>query len=296
MDMDLGADRSSPAAGDEPAVDAREAFALLGHEIRLDILLALFEDWMAAYTEPKSYAELMDAVEMEDSGKFNYHLGKLRGVYVRQVEDGYVPTASATALYRAVLATRPTETVESEHTLAEANCPSCGARPTLRYERGFVTADCPDCAAWDGFTYPFPQNGFEQREPEALLPAVHQRVRHEVGLARAGQCPSCAGPIAVDPRVDAIDDSDHWVELACKSCTFVVGIDLLSVLLTDDRVAAAVREIGLDPQGYDWDQPDGTRTICSRDPLRLSLTVGGPSGVATVETTDTLAIERVTVE
>lgn len=294
--MDLGDDRSPPAADGEPAADAREAFALLGHEIRLDILLALFEDWMAAYTEPKSYAELMDAVGLEDSGKFNYHLGKLRGVYIRQVEDGYVPTASATALYRAVLATRPTETVEYEQPLGEANCPSCGAQPTLRYERGFVTVDCPACQQWEGFTYPFPQNGFEQRDPEQVLRAVHDRVRHEVGLARTGQCPSCAGPIAVDPRVDVIEEPDHWVELACESCTFVVGIDLLSALLTDDRVAAALREIGLDPTGYDWERPTGTRTIRSRDPLRLSLTVEGLSGTAAVTVADDLGVVRIVTE
>ena len=292
--MDLGDDRSPPAT--DEAVDAREAFALLGQEIRLDILLALLSDWVAAYTEPKSYAELMDAVGIEDSGKFNYHLGKLRGVYVRKVEDGYVPTASATALYRAVLATRPTETVEHEQQLADANCPSCGTQPTLRYERGFVTVDCPACEQWDGFTYPFPQNGFEQRDPEKLLPAVRDRVRHEIGLARTGQCPSCAGPIAVDPRTDVLDEPDHWVELACESCTFVVGVDLLSVLLTDDRVAATLREIGTDPTGYDWERPDPTRTINSRDPLRLSLTVEGTSGTATVVATGDLDIERVAVE
>jgi hypothetical protein len=141
--MDLGDDQSLSGRA-EPA-DAREAFALLGHEIRLDIVLALFEDWMAAYTEPKPYAELMDAVGMEDSGKFNYHLGKLRGVYVRQVEDGYVPTASATALYRAVLATRPTETADHEQQLPDRHCPACGEQPRLRYEGGFVTVECPAC-------------------------------------------------------------------------------------------------------------------------------------------------------
>jgi hypothetical protein len=289
--MDLGDDQS-PSGLAEP----REAFALLGHEIRLDILFVLLEDWMAAYTEPKSYAELMAAVGMEDSGKFNYHLGKLRGVYVRQVEDGYVPTASATALYRAVLATRPTETVEHEQRLSDRECPACGDQPRLRYEGGFVTVECPACAEWDGFTYPFPQNGFEQHGPEQLLTAVHQRVRHEVGLARTGQCPDCAGSITVDPRVQAIDSEDHWVELDCEHCTFVIGVDLLSALLTDDRVAAALRAVDIDPTAYDWERPTGDRTVESRDPLRLSVTVAGESGTVSVTVTETLAVEAVTAE
>ena len=64
--------------GDRASV--REAFSLLAHEVRLDIVLALLENWAAVDTEPQSYSDLMDAVGMRDSGKFNYHLDKLRGV------------------------------------------------------------------------------------------------------------------------------------------------------------------------------------------------------------------------
>ncbi len=291
--MNLGDGRSPARAADD--VDAREAFALLGHDIRLEILLALLEDWLAAYTEPKSYAELMDAVGMEDSGKFNYHLDKLRGVYVRQVEDGYVPTASATALYRAVLAHRPTESVETDRRLSTATCPACGADPDLRYDRGFLTVDCPECSAWEGFTYPFPQTGFERHDTEQLLAAVSERVRHEVGLARTGQCPACAGPTTVDLRPEQVED-DGCVELTCESCTFVVGVDPLTALLTDDRVSAALREIGLDPLAQDWERPDSQPTVQSVDPPRLALTVAGPSGTANIILTDTLEPEEIAVE
>ncbi len=289
--MDFG--ESSTGAADD--VDAREAFDLLGHDIRLEILLALLEDWLAAHTKPKSYAELMDAVGMEDSGKFNYHLDKLRGVYVRQVEDGYVPTASATALYRAVLAHRPTDSVAVDQTLSTATCPACGAEPQLRYDRGFVTVDCPDCSEWEGFTYPFPQNGFERHNSEQLLAAVSERVRHEVGLARTGQCPACAGPTTVDLRPEQVED-DGWIELACDSCTFVVGVDPLTALLTDDRVGAALREIGLDPLGHDWERPDSQPSVSSRDPPRLSVTVTGPSGTVTLTLTGDLEFEAIDTE
>lgn len=164
------------------SVDAREAFALLGHEIRLDILLALVEDWAAAHTEPKSYAELMDAVSLEDSGKFNYHLDQLRGVYVRETDGGYVPTA----VYRQILAHRPTEQLELEAVSVDCDCPNCGASATLGYERGFVTVTCPDCDDWSGFTYPFAKNGVESHGTDELLDRVRERVRHDVDLLRAG--------------------------------------------------------------------------------------------------------------
>jgi hypothetical protein len=63
-----------------------EAFALLGHEIRLGILRAFFDNYVPLDPDSLhevreqrtlSYAELMAATDMEDSGKFNYHLEKL---------------------------------------------------------------------------------------------------------------------------------------------------------------------------------------------------------------------------
>ncbi|ELY58768.1 winged helix-turn-helix domain-containing protein [Natronolimnohabitans innermongolicus] len=288
----------APDGGDasetERDVDAREAFSLLGHEIRLEILLALLEDWVAIYTEPKSYAELMDAVGVRDSGKFNYHLEQLRGVYVRQVEDGYVPTASATALYRAVLAHRPTETFELESTPIDADCPVCGKTATLRYERGFVSIDCATCEEWVGFTYSLPQRAFDGRDVDAVLEVLDARVRHDLGVARRGQCPDCGGATTVDPRLEAVGDA-HWVELACETCSLVVGIDLPSAMLTDDRVAAAFREVSLDPERYLWELPAGTTRLESREPTRLAVDLEGDGGTVTIVVDEALALESVAV-
>ncbi len=280
---------------DDPddSADAREAFSLLGHEIRLEILLALLEDWMAVYTEPKSYAELMDAVGMRDSGKFNYHLGQLRGVYVRKVEGGYVPTASATALYRAVLAHRPTDRFEDEFAPTAASCPACGSTPSVRYERGFLSVDCDDCSEWVGFTYPFPQNGVESRDPDDLLEAVHARVRHDLGLAREGQCPDCAGTTTVDLRLEAVGDGSHWVSIECDTCTFVVGTNVLSAVLGDDRVASALREAGVDLERYQLDLPTGPTRIESREPPTLAVDVEGEVGTVTVVVDDALDVQSV---
>jgi hypothetical protein len=279
----------------KPAVDARRAFALLGHEIRLEILLALFEEWVAVYTEPKPYAELMEAVSMTDSGKFNYHLGQLRGVYVRKVEGGYVPTASATALYRAVLTHRPTETFEFGPEPVETNCPICGSTPLLRYDREFVSLDCDACEEWVGFTYPFPRNGFEGRGADDVLAALCSLVRHDFALACGGQCPGCAGPTTVDLREDTVGDGSHWVELACELCSFVAGTGVLSAVLADDRVASGIREIGLDPDRYDWELPAGTTRLVDREPLTAAVDVEGETGTLTVVVDEALGVRSVSV-
>ncbi|QRV14078.1 helix-turn-helix transcriptional regulator [Haloterrigena salifodinae] len=60
---------------DRTAVDPEEAFRLLGHEIRVQILLAL---WRAS-DHALGFSELYDAVDVDDSGQFTYHLSKLEG-------------------------------------------------------------------------------------------------------------------------------------------------------------------------------------------------------------------------
>lgn len=267
---------------DGSGVDAREAFALLGHELRLDILLALLSEWEAVYTEPTGYADLMAAVGIEDSGRFNYHLQQLRGVYVRKVEGGYVPTASATALYRAVLAHRPTDDADVDPAI-DADCPVCGSSLTLAYERGFVSLECGSCEEWPGITYPFPRNGFEGRDGEDVLRALSDRIRNHLELARQDQCPACAGSTTADLRLSDAGSDDHYVELACDTCSFAAGIGPLPAVRGDDRVGAALREAGVDPTTHDWRLPETTARVESREPPLLAVEIEAASVMVVID-------------
>lgn len=269
-----------PDADETDVAVPQEAFALLGHRLRLEILLALFADWRAAHTEPRGYAELMRAVGEPDSGKFNYHLRKLTGPYVRKTDTGYVPTASATALYRAVLATRPTAQTTRTTLDPEADCPSCGVPLAGRYEGGFVSVTCPACASTRAaFSYPFPQNGLDGRSDAEVFAALDRRIRAEVGLARSGQCPDCAGEVAVTITPEALDAPDEEpVELSCETCTWQVSVDPLTPLLSETRVASALSEIGIPVETSNaWELPTPTATDTSEESsaLRLEVTHDG---------------------
>jgi hypothetical protein len=61
-----------------------EAFAVLGNETRLAILLAL-----EGADDPLAYSELKRAVGVYDSGRFNYHLDKLLGHFIDGTGNGY---------------------------------------------------------------------------------------------------------------------------------------------------------------------------------------------------------------
>ena len=279
--------------GDRASI--REAFSLLAHDIRLDIVLALLENWAAVYTEPQSYSDLMDAVGMRDSGKFNYHLDKLRGVYVEQVEDGYVPTASAVALYRTVLAHRPTETTTEAGELDEP-CPHCGGTLVEQYERSFFTLDCTDCDSWELLTYVFPRNGLRDRTGRERYRAVESRADYHTGLARTGQCPFCAGPVTFHFDPEDVEGTPPLVGMTCDICTWHVGVTLLTPLRFVPRVAAALLDLGIEPPVIEADTVvEMAGEIRSQEPFRVALEVETEGGTATVVADDDLAVQSVDV-
>lgn len=66
------------------------AFDLLGDETRLRIVEALLD----ADPEPLRFSEVRDRVGTRDTGRFNYHLNRLRGALVEKGAEGYVLTSA----------------------------------------------------------------------------------------------------------------------------------------------------------------------------------------------------------
>jgi hypothetical protein len=299
----IGDDREQPVS--------EEAFALLGHDIRLDILRAFFQ--MYEPVDPESlpdmreqrslsYGELMTEVGMEDSGKFNYHLEKLRGVYIEKVEAGYVPTASAIALYEAMVANRPTKTVSTDFFVDE-RCPNCESRLRGEYEQEFLSVDCPTCDLFWGATYRFPKNGLAVREDENVFEVLYDRMMYHVGLARTGQCPSCAGKTSVVvPRERLNGDSTPTVELSCGTCSWFVTVDIVSALQFEPQVTNALCEIGLplnessSMQTTEQVLPDISGRVDSESPLHATITIRADGDIAKIIVDDSLEILSTTVK
>lgn len=282
------------------------AFSLLAHDIRLDILRAFFEQWTTfdpdSMDERKAkrsltYSELMDAVGMRDSGKFNYHLEQLRGVYVEKIDDAYIPTGSAIALYQTVLAQRPTETADLTEFDIDMECPYCGGGVRGRYEQESLTIDCADCDEWWGISYSFPKNGLRGRDGEAILDALAHRATYHLGLARTGQCPACAGLTVIDiPRHRLDGEQTPTTEMHCQTCSWVATMDLMNVLEFDSRVAAALVDLGIGPDETESIPPVVTGTLESTDPVRVALTIDTGEGTGTVVVDDELTVQSVSVD
>ena len=267
---------------------SEEAFALLGHKIRLDILRAFFDSYAPLGPEslPEvrekrtlSYSELLEATEIEDSGKFNYHLKKLQGVYVEKVSGGYVPTASAIALYEAMVANRPTDPKPVGITI-DKRCPNCQSRLRGQYEQEYLTIECPACDLFWGATYRFPKNGIAVREGEGVYEALYDRMMYHVGLARTGQCPSCAGVVDVTIPLERLDGNlTPTVEMSCETCSWLATVDILSALQFEPRVTKTLLEIGIpltessSMQATEKILPSVTGQVESEDPFTATIVI-----------------------
>lgn len=288
-----------------------EAFALLGHEIRLAILRAFFKRYTPIDPGSRSdvreqralsYAELMAATNMEDSGKFNYHLEKLRGVYVEEIEEGYVPTASAISLYEAVIANRPTESVPTNFDIDET-CPNCASGLQGKYEQEFLTVECSACDLFWGATYRFPKNGLAVREGEGVYEALYDRMMHHVGLARTGQCPSCAGITSVTVPRDRLDeDSTPTAEMTCGTCSWFVTVDIVSALQFEPRVMNALLELGVplsessSMRATEQVLPDVTGRVSTHDSACATINISHGDAVAEITVEDDLEVRSVAIE
>ena len=108
---------SDPAIEHEPP---EEVFGLLGNRLRVDILRALADG-----DPPVVFSTLRDKVEERDSGRFNYHLRKLVGTFVRETDAGYELTLAGRRVVGALVAGTYTDDATLAATDINDPCPEC---------------------------------------------------------------------------------------------------------------------------------------------------------------------------
>ena len=76
-----------------------DLFGLLSDETRVRIVGELYVVHQHRPNDPTlSFSALVDRVGVTDTGRFNYHLGRLRGTLVEKRENGYALTPAGTRL------------------------------------------------------------------------------------------------------------------------------------------------------------------------------------------------------
>lgn len=270
-------------------LDPEEAFMLLGHELRVAVLLALWR----AENNRLPFAELRQQVGESDSGKFNYHLKQLVGRFVGKSDDQYrllYPGHRVVdAIHNGVF---HRQTAVSDVDIS-GTCFDCGGPLRFDYDTvDLARVSCRDCGRTI-VEYPYDPGGLTDRAGDDLARAFDRRTRLMWARAYADVCPVCSG--RVDARfVEGLPESvpsvrDHPVVAGfdCTQCSFYGNLPVGTALLTHPAVQGFCYENGLDVrEARMWDLPfvvdPAAVTVLGRDPWRVavSVTAGGESRTA----------------
>jgi hypothetical protein len=171
-----------------------ELFAVLGDEVRMDVIRALADSWNRAgfgLDYALSFSELRRATGVDDSGRFNYHLQQLTDHFVRKTDDGYEFRYLGWKIARLMLKEGLHEPSETTSITFDGTCHACG-HGTLagRFVNEWLWIRCPACetAITDVEMRPAVLDARSTAEVVALC---DRRGRRRIGLFLDGICANC---------------------------------------------------------------------------------------------------------
>ncbi|MFC6964419.1 helix-turn-helix domain-containing protein [Halocatena marina] len=100
-----------------------DALSVLANEHRIEILRVL-----ADADEPLAFSDLRKSIGMDDTGRFNYHLMKLCGRFVRTTDSGYELGHAGERVVLAAAGLDPdgVKALAEQATTDDKECPVCG--------------------------------------------------------------------------------------------------------------------------------------------------------------------------
>lgn len=264
-----------------PEPSQEDVFSILGSNVRIEIIKVL-----ADADRPLSFSELHDALEIRDSGQFNYHLNNMLETVVHRTDEGayeltYTGGRIVGALYSGEF--EPAVTAET-HELA-STCANCGRGLLAGYEDDRsqqLHIWCTGCEEVE-FQFGFPPGGVEGRSPEELTAVLDRWTRTNLLALTDRVCMNCIGRLEgglKDPAADQPEADQPTIELSCERCPSTGVLSVASLLYLHPEVVALYRRHGTDLDTIHlWNTRvlvDPSITTVDRDPWTLdaSITVG----------------------
>lgn len=274
-----------------------EAFGLLSNDLRVSIVRALGEA-----NKPLSFSALREGVGERDSGKFNYHLGKLTGHFVTKDEDGYSLSLAGTQMYGAIQSGAYTTNASLAPFEFEGPCPLCGSDVLVaEYADENAKLYCPACEEWRN-EFPFPPASLDQYTRDELPYAFDRWMHATVLKVLQGFCSNCGGRI--DGQLEPVQtDSQIRVRAVfeCGRCRDKLTASAMLPALFHPVAVSFFEDHGIDvlndPSWRYFDaKTNFTVDVASDDPLTARVSIEFTDGelVATIGPEGTT--ENVTVK
>lgn len=209
---------------DPEVVDAIES---LGDRRRLQILLALAAEerrrrrqWLTM-----SFTELYEAVDVESSSQFSYHLDRLVGRFVDKTPDGYRLTYSGHKIVRAILSDGYESTGTFEDREVPGVCVFCeqpSLVATLEAEQFVVRCTACESTLLTDF---FPRSQTRDRTPSEIVESFGYRIWATYVQLRGNVCPECYGEVDAVTEARERERETMYVRVCtCPQCWFVVSM------------------------------------------------------------------------
>lgn len=208
--------------GDSGHLSPDDAFTLLGNETRIDILQALWEAY-DPYADENAvpFSDLYDRVAIEDTGNFNYHLGKLVGHFITATDAGYELRPPGFRVVRAIIAGTATEDPTLEPTSANVSCIRCGGPAEVSYRNGTTVVRCTECEGFwsrrrgEILAFSLPPGGLRDRPVDDVLDATIVYTLNRVATMSDNVCPDCGGTVDASLTVCPDHDAEQGI---CEAC------------------------------------------------------------------------------
>lgn len=282
------------------AIDAIEA---LGSERRLAILFALADREWEERTDgyAMSFTDLYEAVDVDSTSQFAYHLKRLVGWFVAETPDGYRLTYAGDKIVRAVRSGLYESPPAFDAVAVDGTCPLCREAALVAdlHEERFVVR----CSACEStlLVDSFPRSQAAGRSPAEITESFGYRIWSAFVATRGGVCPECYG--RADAAVESHDRDGatlYTVVSTCRECRMVIHVPIEVPVALHPAAADFLRRHGLPPLETPlWElfgrfaSDDWAVDVASRSPFaaRFEITLDGET--LALEMDDSLAVTPV---
>lgn len=218
----MGLDRSAQI--DPEVVDA---ISSLGNSQRLQILLALGEVVREHHEQrhTMTFTELYNAVDVDSSSQFSYHLNQLVGQFVSETPDGYRLTYSGTKIVRVIRSGVYESASAFDDRELSGACLFCDETSLLAtLDTDLFRIRCTSCDAIL-ITVFCPQSQTHDRTSTEIIESFGYRIWSMYVQLRGDICPECFGP--VDTVVDQYEHGENAQYIhnsSCRECQHLISM------------------------------------------------------------------------
>ncbi|SER10927.1 DUF7351 domain-containing protein [Natrinema salaciae] len=244
--------------GDVDPEAVAKNLSALANPLRIRILLALAETRQPSWEHRGlSYSELRSAVNVEDGGRFNYHINELRDQFVRRADGEYWLTTAGSCVVDEIYARTFSDGHEAISGPVEWRCPADGERLEATLDDGVITVSCPDHGIVFDMLLSF--NSPRGRGLDELFAWANRRALWYLESVSWDVCPHCAGRFEEAtitthrPEPGSRLETLRWdsstmvmVGMRCRRCGVSFRVPAFHYALTRAPTIAFLHDHGID--------------------------------------------------